>query len=292
VSAPAAAPGAAARAAPRSMPFTKMHGIGNDFVVVDCRAAPLPLDAAAIARLGDRHRGVGFDQLLTIEPAREAGCAFAYGIWNGDGSPALQCGNGVRCVAAWLHRAGALPAGPLRLQGPAGPVAVERLGDGRIRVDMGEPRFAPAAIPLAVAAESDLYALDLDGTRVTFGAVSIGNPHAVIEVADAAAAAVATIGPHLQRDAAFPHGCNVGFAEVRGRDAIALRVWERGAGETLACGSGACAAVAVLRRRGRVGDAVRVSLPGGDLDIEWSGPGATLWMTGPAAFVFDGELAL
>lgn len=292
MSAPAATPGAAAHAAPRSLAFTKMHGIGNDFVVVDCRAAPLPLDAAGIARLGDRHRGVGFDQLLTIEPAREPGCAFAYGIWNGDGSPALQCGNGVRCVAAWLHRAGALPAGPLRLQGPAGPVAVERLEDGRIRVDMGEPRFSPAAIPLAAAAESDLYALDLDGTRVAFGAVSIGNPHAVIEVADAAAAAVATIGPRLERDAAFPRGCNVGFAEVRDRGAIALRVWERGVGETLACGSGACAAVAVLRRRGRVGEAVRVSLPGGDLSIEWPGPGATLWMTGPAAFVFDGELAL
>ncbi|HUD43895.1 MAG TPA: diaminopimelate epimerase [Dokdonella sp.] len=269
-----------------------MHGIGNDFVVVDCRATPLPLDAAGIARLGDRHRGVGFDQLLTIEPARDPDCAFAYGIWNGDGSPALQCGNGVRCVAAWLHRAGALPPGPLRLQGPAGPVAVERLGDGRIRVDMGEPRFAPAAIPLAMAAESDVYALNLDGTRVEFGAVSIGNPHAVIEVADAAAAAVATIGPRLARDVAFPRDCNVGFAEVRGRDAIALRVWERGAGETLACGSGACAAVAVLHRRGRVGAAVRVSLPGGDLDIDWSGPGATLWMTGPAAFVFDGALAL
>lgn len=281
---------AAPAKARRGLAFTKMHGIGNDFVVIDCRAAPLALDAAAIRALGDRHHGVGFDQLLTIEPARDGSCAFAYGIWNSDGTPALQCGNGVRCVAAWLHRDGALPAGPLRLEGPAGPVAVERLDDGRIRVDMGEPRFAPAAVPLAMDAESDTYLLELDGETIALGAVSMGNPHAVIEVADAAAAPVARIGPRIAQAPLFPRDCNVGFAELRGRAAIGLRVWERGAGETLACGSGACAAVAVLRRRGRVDAAVRVTLPGGELDIHWTGPGASLWMTGPAAFVFDGEL--
>lgn len=268
--------------------FTKMHGAGNDFVIIDCRAAPLPLDTAAIRRLGDRHFGVGFDQLLSIEPATDGVSAWAYGIWNTDGSRSGQCGNGVRCVAAWLARAGLLGNAAMRLQSPSGVVEVERLDDGRVRVDMGEPRFVPADIPIDVAAESEAYVIDLAGQRIELGAVSMGNPHAVIEVDGVATAAVATLGPQIERAAVFPNGCNVGFAEVRARDAIALRVWERGVGETLACGSGACAAVAVLRRRGRVDAGVHVALPGGTLDIHWDGPGHTLWMTGPAAFVFEG----
>lgn len=271
-----------------------MHGLGNDFVVVDCRARPLALDAAAIRRLGDRHFGVGFDQLLTIEPARDASCAFAYGIWNSDGSKSGQCGNGLRCVARWLARDGALGNGAARLESPSGPVAVELLADGDVRADMGEPRFAPAEIPLNVAAaagRSDDYAIDVDGCEVVFGAVSIGNPHAVIEVESVERAPVAELGPRIEGSAAFPQGCNVGFAQVLARDAIALRVWERGVGETLACGSGACAAVAVLRRRGGLDAKVRVALPGGTLSIHWEGPGHALWMSGPAAFVFEGEWA-
>jgi diaminopimelate epimerase len=267
-----------------------MHGLGNDFVIVDCRDAPLPLDTAAIRRLGDRHFGVGFDQLLSIEPSRDAASAFAYGIWNTDGSRAGQCGNGVRCIARWLVRAGALsPTGSVRLQSPSGPVAIELLADGRVRADMGEPRFAPAAIPLKAEEEHDRYRIDVAGREVEVGAVSMGNPHAVVEVEKVADAAVEALGPQIEHADAFPERCNVGFVEVRSRSAIGLRVWERGVGETLACGSGACAAVAVLHRRGSVDADVAVALPGGDLEISWTGPGATLWMTGPAAFVFEGE---
>ncbi|TDR41294.1 diaminopimelate epimerase [Tahibacter aquaticus] len=269
-----------------------MHGIGNDFVVLDCRREALSLDAAAIARLGDRHIGVGFDQLLTIEPARDAACAFRYGIYNRDGSEAGQCGNGVRCVAAWLRRDGALGPGLTRLQSPSGAVAVEILDDGRVRVDMGVPAFAPAAIPLRESAEALRYRRELGAVAVEFGALSMGNPHAVIEVADTVTAAVAQWGPALETHADFPDRANIGFAQVMSPAQIRLRVWERGVGETLACGSGACAAAVVLNRLGRVSDVVEVQLPGGTLHISWAGPGAPVWMTGPAAFVFDGNYQL
>ena len=270
--------------------FSKMHGIGNDFVVVDCRERPLGLSTQQIAHIGDRHRGVGFDQLLTIEPATDASCAFAYRIYNTDGSTALQCGNGVRCVAAWLQRAGALPRGAATLQSPAGPIAIEVLPDGRIRADMGEPEFAPATIPFTADREADEYRIELDGEPIAFGAVSMGNPHAVIEVADVARAPLQTIGAALSIDCHFPQGCNAGFAQIVDRGHIRLRVWERGAGATLACGSGACAAVAILRRRGKLDEEVSVELPGGTLQIQWAGPGSRLWMSGPAAFAFEGEI--
>lgn len=274
--------------------FSKMHGLGNDFVIVDCRERPLALDATAIRRLGDRHFGVGFDQLLTIEAARDPTCAFAYAIWNTDGTRSGQCGNGLRCVTRWLERAGALAPGSTRLESPSGPVAVERLGNGDVRADMGEPRFEPASIPLvvderAIDAGAARYTIDVAGRALAIGAVSMGNPHAVVEVDDVAAAPVEALGAQIEHAAAFPQGCNVGFAQVLARDAIRLRVWERGVGETLACGSGACAAVAVLRRRARVDAEVRVALPGGELVIQWQGPGQRLWMSGPAAFVFEGE---
>lgn len=272
--------------------FSKMHGIGNDFVVIDCRARALPLDQAAISRLGDRHMGVGFDQLLTIEPARDPGCAFRYGIYNRDGSEAGQCGNGVRCVAAWLRRAGALAEGLTRLESPSGPVAVEMLRDGRVRVDMGVPQFAPPAIPLIGSTAATTYRRRFGAEDVEFGAVSMGNPHAVIEVADSAAAPVARWGPWLETHPDFPDRANVGFAQVISPRAIRLRVWERGVGETLACGSGACAAVVVLAQRGRVAEEVDVHLPGGLLQIAWAGPEQPVWMTGPAAFVFEGTYHL
>jgi len=273
-----------------SLRFSKMHGLGNDFVIVDCRAGALPLDVAAIRKLGDRHFGVGFDQLITIERARDASCEFAYGVWNTDGSTARQCGNGVRCVVRWLVRAGALDAsGAVKLESPSGPIAVELLADGRVRVDMGEPRFAPAAIPLVAEKAQDRYVIDVAGNEVELGAVSMGNPHAVVEVDDVAAAPVEALGPQIEHADAFPERCNVGFVQRRSRGAVGLRVWERGVGETLACGSGACAAVAVLRKRGEVDNEVAVTLPGGTLEIRWNGPGETLWMTGPATFVFEGE---
>jgi len=271
--------------------FSKMHGLGNDFVVVDCRTQPFALDAAQVTRVGDRRFGVGFDQLLTIEPAHDSTCAFRYGIYNADGSAALQCGNGVRCVAAWLRRAGALAAGATRLQSPSGPVGVELLADGHVRVDMGVPRFAPEQIALRMPA-SDPYWLQINDIDIEFGAVSMGNPHAVIEIADIAAAPLATLGQALSADAAFAQGCNVGFAQILDRSQLRLRVWERGAGATLACGSGACAAVAVLRRRGKLDADVAVQLPGGTLDIHWDGADAPVWMSGPAEFVFEGEMQL
>ncbi|MEP6939289.1 MAG: diaminopimelate epimerase [Rudaea sp.] len=268
--------------------FSKMHGAGNDFVVIDSRAQPFVLAPERIAQIGDRHRGIGFDQLLTIEPARDASCAFHYGIYNSDGSTSGQCGNGVRCVATWLRRAGALDAGRTRLESPSGPVEVELLDDGRVRVNMGEPRFDPRDVTLNMPA-ADPYAIDIEGRSLEFGAVSMGNPHAVVEVADVDAA-IGSLGRVLSSRAEFQAGCNAGFVAVWDRAHLMLRVWERGAGATLACGTGACAAVAVLHRRGRLDDTVAVALPGGTLEIHWQGAGHDLWMTGPAAFVYEGEI--
>jgi diaminopimelate epimerase len=270
--------------------FSKMHGIGNDFAVLDCRAAPPPLAVAQIRTMADRHLGIGFYQLLTVEPARDASCAFYYGIWNADGSPSGQCGNGVRCIAAWLHRAGALPANDeTRLESPSGPVRVRVLGPTQVAVDMGEPRFAPAQVPFDAGVEADTYALDVDGAMLAIGAVSLGNPHAVVEVDALDDPAIERLGPMLSAHPRFAEGCNTGFAQVLARDAVRLRVHERGSGWTRACGTGACAAMAVLRRRERVDAQVRVELPGGGLQIDWPGPGHSLWMTGPAAFAYEGE---
>jgi len=269
--------------------FTKMHGLGNDFVVLDARAAPLALPAERVRAMADRHAGIGFDQLLIIESGSGDHADFAYSIRNADGSDARQCGNGVRCLAAWLRRDGAVRGDGLRLQGPAGVVEARLQEDGRVAVDMGEPDFAPARIPFDAAAEADRYALDVDGEAVTIGAVSMGNPHAVVEVEDVHHPRVNRLGARITSHARFAQGANAGFVQVLARDAIRLRVHERGAGWTLACGSGACAAVAVLHRRGELDGRVVVQLPGGELEISWPGAGHSLWMTGPAAFVFDGE---
>lgn len=277
------------------MRFTKMHGAGNDFVVLDLRGglpAPTP---AQCARLGDRHFGVGCDQILTIEPPRSAGSIAAYRIWNADGSASGQCGNGARCVAAWLVRDGAAPADAgFIIESPAGVHPVQHDGEGGFVIDMGAPRFAPAEIPLAgVDGEHDEYMFALDGETLRFGAVSMGNPHAVIEVADVDAADVARTGPAVQASAMFPASANVGFAQVLAPDRIRLRVFERGVGETLACGSGACAAVAVLVQGGQV-DAdreVAVELPGGTLRIRYDQATGQVRMGGPATFVFEGTLS-
>lgn len=271
--------------------FTKMHGAGNDFVVLDLRGGRLPPDAATCRALADRHTGVGCDQILTVEDAATPGAVARYRIWNADGSPSRQCGNGARCIAAWLVRDGAAGPGEFLLDSPAGRHAVTPLDGGRYRIAMGMPAFEPARVPLRGFDRAlDAYAIELDdGALLAFGAVSMGNPHAVIEVDDVDAAPVASIGPRLQASSAFPESANVGFAQVRAHDRIGLRVYERGAGETRACGSGACAAAAVLMRRGRVARAVSVELPGGTLEIEWPSDDAPLTMAGPAAFVFEGE---
>jgi diaminopimelate epimerase len=272
-------------------PFTKMHGAGNDFVLLDCRGgAPLP-DAALARALGDRHRGVGFDQLLTIEDATQAGSLARYRIWNADGSPAQQCGNGARCVAAWLVRDGAATTPTFRLDSPAGPIDVVRVGDDRYQLAMGLPEFAPERIPFAADARRDEYALATTAGEVRFGAVSMGNPHAVVFVDDVAATDLATLGPAVQARSEFAEGVNVGIAQVLTPSRIRLRVFERGAGETLACGSGACAAVAVGIRQGRLEREVAVDLPGGTLLIRWPDDRTPLTMAGPVAFVFEGRLA-
>ena len=271
--------------------FSKMHGAGNDFVVLDLRDGTPPPDAALAARLGDRHMGVGCDQILTIEPPRSAGAVAAYRIWNGDGSASGQCGNGARCVAAWLVRDGAARGTRFVIDSPFAAHEVEALGAGRNAIDMGVPVLYPARIPLAgFAAPQVEYRLDVAGEPVMFGALSMGNPHAVVEVGDVATAPVAVLGPALQHSQAFPQSVNVGFAQVLAPDRIALRVYERGVGETLACGSGACAAVVALVRRGRVGRDVAVQLPGGELRIAWPADDAPVRMAGPAAFVFEGTL--
>ena len=270
--------------------FSKMHGLGNDFVMVDARETPLALDKAAIRALADRHLGIGFDQLLTIEPARDGESAYYYGIWNADGDPVGQCGNGVRCVAAWLHRDGGIGLDEdVQLESPSGPVRVRLIDPLTVAVDMGEPQFDPARIPFDAAAEADSYALDVNGETLAIGAVSMGNPHAVAVVDMLEGTRVERLGPLVTAHPRFREGCNAGFVALRGRDAVDLRVHERGSGWTQACGSGACAAMAVLRRRGLVDAQVDVHLPGGVLHVAWDGPGHPLWMTGPAAFVFEGE---
>ena len=273
------------------MRFSKMHGAGNDFVVLDLRGGTPAPDAALCRLLADRHRGVGCDQILTIEAPRHAGAHARYGIWNGDGSRAGQCGNGARCVAAWLARADGIDAAHFRLESPAGVHAVQRIDATRWRIGMGQPRFEPDAVPVRGLARGEHgYALEVQGETLVFDAVSMGNPHAVLEVADVDAADVGRVGAALQASPCFPESVNVGFAEVLARDQVRLRVFERGAGETLACGSGACAAAAVLMRRGRIERRAMLSLPGGELLVEWPDAASGIDMTGPATFVFDGVL--
>lgn len=270
--------------------FVKMHGAGNDFVVLDGRAGGLDLEPALARRLADRRRGVGCDQILGIAAPLRPGSMASYRIWNADGSSAGQCGNGARCVAHYLRlHEGSLPA-RFTLDSPAGAIAVEVLDGDRYALELGRPQFEPARIPLRMPAAADPYTLALDHGPVSFGAVGLGNPHALIEVADIDTAPVALLGRALQGRPEFPEGVNVGFAQVLSPSRIRLRVYERGVGETLACGSGACAAVAVLTRRGRMQGEVAVELPGGELLIDWPGPEASVRMSGPAEFVFEGRL--
>lgn len=279
--------------ASRRLHFCKMHGAGNDFVIVDGRQLPA-LDPALVRVLADRHRGVGCDQLISIERASRADAVAAYRIWNSDGSVARQCGNGARCVAAWLQREDARLGPHIRLESPSGLIEVQALGDGRYRLDLGRPSFAHARIPFlpssaTVAIDALRFRLDLDGETVIFAPCGMGNPHAVIEVDDLATAPVERLAQRLQARPEFPGGVNVGFAQVRAPDAIDLRVYERGVGETLACGSGACAAAAVLIRSGRISRSPAVHLPGGRLDIDWLDDSAPIHMAGPTTFVFSGE---
>lgn len=273
--------------------FTKMQGLGNDFVLLDARATPLALAPAQLRRLGDRRYGVGCDQILLIDQATLPDATVRYRVFNNDGSPAQHCGNGVRCVAHYLAlHDGRAPGDVLWVELGGRSYELKLEAPGQVRVDMGEPDFTPAALPLAPTPQAASYTVEFEGRAWTFGAVSMGNPHAVFEVPEVHTAPVAGLGAMLQDHPLFPERVNVGFMQVLDAAHVRLRVFERGAGETPACGTGACGAVAVGRAWGRLGPQVNVALTGGDLIIEWAGAGSTLWMSGPAARVFEGTIEL
>jgi diaminopimelate epimerase len=270
--------------------FTKMHGVGNDFLVFDAPPDPSLLEPSLLRRLADRRTGVGFDQALVLERARRAGTAVFYRIYNADGGEVEQCGNGVRCIAALLHRRGLTRNGSLTLESRAGTVEA-RIGAGaRIAVDMGVPDFDPRSLPFDAPREADSYPLEVAGERLEIAAVSIGNPHAVLTVASVDQAPVGTLGPAIESHRRFPRHVNAGFLEIVSRSEVRLRVYERGAGETLSCGTGACAAVAVGRRRGLLDGEVRVLVRGGELSVNWAGPGEHIWLSGPTAISFEGHV--
>lgn len=273
--------------------FTKMHGLGNDFLVLEAPAGGVLPGAAQWRALADRHGGIGFDQALLLEPARAAGTAAHYRVFNADGSEVEQCGNGARCVARYLQLRGRVAAdGTVNMGSTGGTVAARVLADGRVAVDLGIPDFEPRALPfLATAAEAN-YTLEVAGDHIEFGAVSIGNPHAVLRVAAVESAPVGRLGLALQSHPAFPRQVNVGFMEIVDAAHIRLRVYERGVGETLACGTGACAAVAVGRNLGLLGAEVEVHVPGGRLSVHWEGPGQHVWLCGPAAVAFRGQVEI
>jgi len=268
--------------------FTKMHGLGNDFIVFDAPAGAALPTVAQWRRLSARHTGIGFDQALVLEPPKRADTAVFYRIFNADGIEVEQCGNGARCIAALLHRRGRAATGNLTMDSPAGLIQARVLNADTVSVDMGVPNFTPAALPFEASSEAHVYPLDVAGTQVEIGAVSMGNPHAVLTVASVDAAPVDRLGPAIESHKRFPKRVNVGFMEIVDRTHINLRVYERGTGETLACGTGACASLVAAHRTGRTGRKAVVHLRGGDLRIEWSDDNH-IYMTGPAVTVFEGE---
>jgi diaminopimelate epimerase len=272
--------------------FTKMQGLGNDFVVVDAINQSVDMTPALSRRLADRRFGIGCDQLLLVEPARLPGTDFHYRIFNADGSEVEQCGNGARCFARFVREHGLTNRDEIPVGTAAGPIRLSIQADGQVSVDMGSPRLEPPEIPFLADARATSYQLTLDGEALSIGAVSMGNPHAVLRVEDVDSARVAHLGPRIEHHQRFPNRVNVGFMQIVDRGHIRLRVWERGAGETLACGTGACAAAVVGRLQGDLDEQVRVTLPGGDLVIHWPGAGASVVMTGPASRVFDGVIDL
>lgn len=268
--------------------FSKMHGAGNDFVVIDATRAPFVPDARLLRRLTDRRYGVGCDQVLVVEAPGLPDVDFDYRIFNADGSEVGQCGNGARCLAVFVRAQGLSTKDHLRVRTQTRVLELEHLSDGQVRANLGAPMFAPEQVPIALGMP---YAVDLpDFGAVAFDALSMGNPHAVIRVDDVDQAPVTILGPALQALPVFPQSVNVGFLQVTAPDAGRLRVFERGAGETLACGSGACAAAVAGQRRGWFGPSVQLTVPGGTLRVDWAGGDAPVWLTGPVETVFQGEL--
>ncbi len=268
--------------------YRKMHGTGNLILVVDQREdSALPPGSDTLRRLADATTGPGFDQLMWIDAPGSDEFAASYRVFNADGSEVEQCGNGLRCVVAYLADGRAMS---MRLQSPAGPVDATCHDDGLVSVSMGEPRFAPADIPFNAPAPADRYIVDVDGDDHEITVVSMGNPHCVLQVADIAAAPVETLGPRLEVHPRFPQRTNVGFSRFRDRSSIDLRVFERGVGETRACGTGACAAVVSGQRLGLLDTDVAVNLPGGQVMVSWRGGEEPVWLTGNAEFISEGTL--
>lgn len=271
-----------------------MHGLGNDFIVLDAPSRDgLTISPAQWRQLADRHRGIGFDQALVLEPPRREGTLAYYRIFNANGGEVEQCGNGVRCLAELLRQRGRAINGQLQLESPAGLIAAELGAPGTVAVDMGEPQFTPEAVAFEAKGEpGPRYRIDLPEGAVEFAIASMGNPHAVIDVASVANAPVASVGPQIEGHPRFTRRVNVGFREIVSRSHIRLRVYERGVGETQACGTGACAAAATGILAGLLDTRVQVDLPGGTLFIRWGGPGEHLWLEGPAEVSFTGRLSL
>jgi diaminopimelate epimerase len=272
-----------------ALAFTKMQGLGNDFVVVDATTRPFDLSPAQIRMLADRRFGVGCDQVLVVEAPSSAEVDFRYRIFNADGGEVEQCGNGARCFVVFVRARGLTDRREIRVETRSGVIVPRLEDDGQVTVEMGVPRFAPETVPFVGGTGAPVERLDVDGTVLEVSVLSMGNPHAVQIVADVDAAPVATQGPRIEGHPRFPSRVNAGYMQVLDRDNIRLRVWERGAGETLACGTGACAAVVAGRRVGRLDARVTVATRGGALAIRWDGEGRPVWMTGPAAIVFEGR---
>ena len=275
-----------------------MQGLGNDFLVFDAPAAAADsrLDASKLRALADRRTGIGFDQALMLEAPRTASSRVFYRIFNADGTEVEQCGNGARCIAALLYARAPQLGRDFAMESLGGVVHARVADDGMVSVDMGVPDFDPRALPMeaadgaGAAAEASVYSLRVEGADVEIGAVSMGNPHAVLQVSDVKNAPLARFGPSLENHPRFPKRVNVGFMQIVDRGHLKLRVFERGVGETLACGTGACAAVAVGRRRGLLDAEVQVDLPGGAARVSWAGAGEHSWLTGPATTVFTGSI--
>ena len=272
--------------------FSKMHGLGNDFVVIDAINQQVELTESQIRFLADRRRGIGCDQLLLVETSEQEGVDFRYRIFNADGSEVAQCGNGARCFARFVRDKRLTNKDKIVVETASGVIYPSLQEDGSVMVDMGAPHLTPAEIPFIAEQQADSYKLPLPNEQIVMiGAVSMGNPHAILRVDDIHAADVETLGPLIENHEQFPERVNVGFMEVISNNEVKLRVYERGAGETEACGTGACAAVVIGIRQGLLASEVKVTLPGGNLMIAWSGNDDSVWMTGPATQVFDGEIA-
>lgn len=272
--------------------FTKMHGLGNDFVVIDAISQSVALTPEQVRFIADRHFGVGCDQLLLVERARSPGVDFSYRIYNADGGEVEQCGNGARCFMRFVRDAGLTDKNELVVETRCGIIRPRMEADGQVTVDMGVPRTRPDEVPFSAGHEALSYPLLVDGQQLELGVVSMGNPHAVLRVDDVVRAPVAALGPKIETHERFPNRVNAGFMQIVDRTHIRLRVFERGVGETLACGSGACAAVVVGRLQGLLDDTVSVELPGGRLLIHWRGKGTEVKMSGPATRVFEGQMEL